>query len=900
MTPTPRRHPVGLAALLAVASLGTAHAQTAAPTTPQQLGRIEITGSAIKRSIADEGALPISVLKVEDLRRSGVSSVEQIVDLLAASQSSNTGSNSIGASTGGASYANLRGLGSNKTLILLNGRRVTAFAFGADAVDLNAIPFAVIDRVEVLRDGASAVYGTDAIGGVINFITRNSYRGGQLVVEASRPQQAGGRKEGGSVSLGFGDLEKDRINVWGSFDQRRQQRVRALDRDFAKTGILPARGVSGSSGTTFPGNFSQGNLSGNPAAPGCAPPLSLLSPTNPGACIFDFSSTIDILPDVRQQTLAGRFSAKLGEDHLFTLDGMSTTNDNTSRVAPDPVSGLTIRPDNPFYPSTYPGLDTTRPVSAGWRMVPAGPRTNGAHSSAERLVADVSGTVRDWDYKVGALYSRSRASDEAVDGYVNAAFVRDQVAAGRLNPFAPATPAQLAIIEQAKRRGVFSDAVGTTRSIDARVSGELFALPGGRAAMAISGEFRKEDYRNDTHDEVVLSIPSAGRSPNHVSGRRDVKALGIELLLPLHKMAEVQLALRTDDYSDAGRTTNPKIGLRVQPMKSLALRASYNTGFRAPALDDLYAPQSVTYAAGAKNDPLLCDANGKPLIAKGGIGSRDCSQQPQVQLGGNPKLKPEKSRTFTVGAVFEPVKQLTFTVDYWNIQLRDQISALPVDTILANPDRYAARIFRCNALSASEQAELQRCQGLWGGSPAIGYLATIADNIGRVKTDGLDLGAAYQQSLGAWGNLSLSYEGTYVHRYLYQDSPDDPFKSRLAYYRDESVMFRWKHHLSASWSRGAWGGRLAVRHQSGYRDQNDAATVVGGPSFYGDVKPYTLVDLSGSYQFGKATSVTLGVRNLFDTDPPFSNQSSRSQRGFDSRYTDATGRAVFVRVSAGF
>ncbi|WP_377159125.1 TonB-dependent receptor plug domain-containing protein [Roseateles sp. UC29_93] len=196
MTPSHQLRRVCIATAIAAASIGAAQAQSAT-----QLERIEITGSAIKRSIADEGALPISIIKAEELRQSGVTSVEQIIDLLASSQSSSTGSNSIGSSTGGAAYANLRGLGTNKTLVLLNGRRMTAFAFGATAVDLNSIPFAVIDRVEVLRDGASAVYGTDAIGGVINFITKTSYRGGQVVV-GSDPSQRGRRQEGRRVRHG--------------------------------------------------------------------------------------------------------------------------------------------------------------------------------------------------------------------------------------------------------------------------------------------------------------------------------------------------------------------------------------------------------------------------------------------------------------------------------------------------------------------------------------------------------------------------------------------------------------------------------------------------------------------------------------------------------------------------
>ena len=213
----------------------------------------------------------------------------------------------------------------------------------------------------------------------------------------------------------------------------------------------------------------------------------------------------------------------------------ATDNKNTSRVAPDPVTGITIQPSNPFYPKSYPGLNTSLPVSAGWRMVPAGNRTNESNASAKRAVIDLSGTIGEWDYKTGLIYSRSTANDGAVDGYVNAPFIRTQVGLGNLNPFEPATAAQLAIIEQAKRRGIFAYAVGETKGIDIRASRDLFALPGGNAAIALAAEARKETYRNDTNDDVVLAIPSAGRSPNHVGGDRTVKAIGVEMLLPVLK-----------------------------------------------------------------------------------------------------------------------------------------------------------------------------------------------------------------------------------------------------------------------------------------------------------------------------------------------------------------------------
>ena len=867
--------------------------------------RVEITGSSIKRSITDEGALPITVLKVEELRQSGVTSVEAVIQMVTSSQSSTSSINSIGSGTGGASYANLRGLGSNKTLGLLNGRRVAAFAFGVDAVDLNAIPFAVLDRVEVLRDGASALYGTDAVGGVINFITKRNFTGVALTAEVSRPSAAGGRDERISILGGFGDLDKDGATAWFAFDHQNRSRIRALDREFAKTGIIPSRGVNGNSGTTFPGNFSQNagldgkSVSGNLTAPACSPPLSQVNPSNNKACVFDFSATIDIVPNVTQETLAGRFNFKLFKDSLLSLELVSTDNLNIARVAPDPVGGISIAPTNPFYPTGYANVDPSKPVTAGWRMVPAGNRTNQSNSNADRLVLDLQGTVASWDYKAGFYYTNNTASDAAVDGYVNAPFVRAQVAAGNLTPFAPATAAQLAIIEQAKRKGTFATAEGKTKGIDFRVGKDLFAMGGGSAAVSVGAELRHEFYQNDTDDAVVLAIPSAGRSPSHTGGTRTVKAVAAELLLPVTNALEVTLQARYDDYSDAGSTFNPKIGFKFQPMKSLLVRGSYNTGFRAPTLDDLYSAQSVTFASSNSNDPLLCPG-GTADISKGGVQSRDCGLQVQVLNGGNPKLKPEKSKTFTVGLAFEPVKNLTFTADYFKIELTNTINPLPQESIIANPAQYASKYVRCKDLSVAAQTNLNRCLADNVNSNAIAYLITLTDNLGKTNTDGMDFSAGYAMSLGGMGNVDLSWNGTWVHSYKYQLSPTDAMKENVAIYSDGSPVFRWQHSLAANWSLGNWSSRLGIRHKTGYYDMNNPSTVVGGPSFYGDVESYTLVDASVTAKPIKGMSLTLGVKNLFDTNPPFSNQSTRSQRGYDPRYTDPYGRTLFVRAGYAF
>jgi len=880
------------AALLALG--GAALLSTAAQAQTDQ--RIEITGSAIKRSVSDEGALPLTVLKAEDLRQSGITTVEQAIATLTFSQSSSVGSNSIGSGTGGATYANLRALGTNKTLVLLNGRRMSPFAFSVNAVDLNSIPFAVIERIEVLRDGASAIYGTDAIGGVINFITKSNYNGGTIALEASLPEAKGGDKRRGSFVAGFGDLSKDKVNFWLSIDSQTTSRIRALDRDFSKSGIIPSKGVNGNSGTTFPGNFSQSStgVAGNPTAPNCAPPLSQVNPTNSKVCVFDFSAMIDIVPKVEQETLAARLSTMLPGDHVASIDFVSTTNRNVSRVAPDPVSSISIAPGNPFYPTGYPGLDNTKSVTVGWRMVPAGPRTNQSDSDASRVVFDLRGSLGGWDYVAGMFASNSQASDGAIDGYVNAPFIRSEVAAGRLNPFADATPAQLSIIEQAKRRGTFAIAEGTSSGGDFRVSKELFAMGGGKAALALGGEVRREGYNYNTDDAVVAAIPSAGRSAYHVQGNRDAYALGAEMLLPLTKSLDLTLAVRGDHYSDAGDTVNPKISLRFQPFKQMLLRASYNTGFKAPTLDDLYGPQSVTFAAGAVNDPLLCP-NGVVNAAAGGVTSRDCGLQVQVQQGGNPNLKPEKSKTYSVGIAFEPVQNLTFSADYWNIKLSDQINAIDQISILDNPTLYGDKIIRCKNIPVAQQAELNRCGADNLNSNAIGYVVTLTDNIGKVLTSGVDLSAGYVLNAGGAGTFAFTWDGTWVRSYKYQNSAADPLKENVGIYVDNGPVFRWQHTLGLRWSLGDFTTRLGVRHKTGYTDQNNPTTVVGGPSFYQNVKAYTLVDLAVTAKIGKNFSLTAGLNNLLDADPPFSNQSTRSQRGYDPRFTDPTGRALFLR-----
>ena len=587
-----------------------------------------------------------------------------------------------------------------------------------------------------------------------------------------------------------------------------------------------------------------------------------------------------------------RGSFNLGGGHKASLEYYRAATETISRVAPDPVTGLVMTPSSPFFPRTFPGINTAANITVGWRMVPAGQRESTSNTIGQRAVFDLSGAAAGWDYRGGLFWTQSSGDDAVTNGYVNKSAIQAGITSGVLNPFGEQTAAGLAVIDAAKAKGVSQTAKGSTQGVDLRASRDLFSMAGGAAAVSIGAEYRKEDYRNDTVDAIVLNVPSLGRDAYHVTGNRNVTALSAEMILPVSKALEVQLAARYDRYSDFGGTFNPKVGFLFKPVPTVFARGSYNTGFRAPALDELYGPQSVSFTADAYDDPLLCPG-GRP--AAGGVATRDCGQQAQIQTGGNRALKPEKSKTFTLGVGFEPLKGVVLTADYWNIKLSNQILGFPEQAVFADPARYASRILRCRQLSASVQATLDRCQNEFANSNAIGYIVGLTDNLGGVKTDGVDVSAAYAWGAGTMGNFNVSLNSTWVHTYDYQRTPTDAYVPNVGRYTDASPVFRWQHVLGLGWNRGPWAGQLNIRHKTGYTDQNQV-----DPGFENEVKAYTLVDISGTWTGMKNLSVTLGVKNLFDTKPPFTNQGTVFQKGYDPRFTDAVGRAYMVRAAYTF
>jgi iron complex outermembrane receptor protein len=849
--------------------------------------RVEVTGSSIKRLVS-ETANPLTVIKAEEFIKQGLTTAQEVLSKLPSNQSglgsgNAVGGNSSGLPTGGQASADLRGLGGDKTLVLLNGRRIANHPYDGASVDLNIIPIAALDRVEVLRDGASAIYGTDAIGGVINFITKRSFKGVIISGEIVQPRQTGGDEKRVNLTGGFGDLSKDGYNLFGVVDYHKQTVITSADREFSKTGVIPKHGVFLTSGTTFPGNFydATADLAGNPGfASGCNPPYSV--PKAGGTtCRQDYTRLIDDLPSSEQTAVFAKGSFKLGADHLATLELLHSENFVKSRTAPPPQTGLVLPKTSKFYPGNSGGVPAQAglsgdPLSVNWRPLEAGQRAIDSKGEADRVVLGLEGVLADWDYKTGLTYSVSKSSEDFVGGYVKDSSFAAGVADGSLNPFALQDAAGKAYLASTALRGQVQSAKVTTTGIDFKASRELMQMAGGKLAVAFGGELRNEKANFDVNTAIASQASSSGLSSSlPKTGSRNIEAVFAEVGIPFAKDFELQVAGRFDNYSDVGNTFNPKVGARYQPTKEVLLRASASTGFRAPTLFEKSAPPSRNDTSNEYSDPVFCPG-GKISTLPGANPLRDCDLQQFKLQGGNPNLNPEKSKTFAFGVVLEPIPEVTLALDYWNIHLTDKIAPLDEAVIYGNYPKYKDRFLR-----------------FADGTP--NAILDKNENLGEVKTDGVDIGVTFRMPKTSIGNFVISFDGTYVHKYEYQNERNGDFLENVGTYGNSGPVFKWRHNASINWSLASWSATLAQSHRSSYVDQNSVAA-----EFKQDVAAYSLWNLSGSYTGFKGFTLTAGIKNLLDTDPPFSNQGTLFQKGYDPRYTDPVGRAYYVRASYAF
>ena len=914
-----------LIALIGVAS--PAVAQEMQQNTP--MARVEVTGSSIKR-IAKEGALPVQTITFEQIEKQGITTTEELVRTISANGTgadNMTSSNNVfGADadrvSGGASFASLRGLGPNSTLVLLNGRRIATHGGSGKAVDLNSIPLSAIARVEILKDGASAIYGTDAVGGVVNFILRTNYQGVEASATVNATEAGGGTTRRATLLTGHGDLENDRYNFMAAVTVDKNDQLHSHQRDFAN-GFQPARGLSpDTTGTPYANQLTGAGtaLGANFTVPGDSTrylQASLLSfqkqcdsipymsqyqsqlwadvtpvTRTRFSCAYDYGADYVMMPPAERANAIARGAFQIAPGHRLFVEGMASRSKVTSILTPMQIS--TSLGTNSAYPvggayyqdlSQYvSSFDRTKPIIYKWRATDFGNREMDNTTESARLLVGLEGTLDRWDYKLGLSRAMSKTQTTLVNGYAYTTPMYQALGTGKINPWLGTGQAQtadaMALIESTKFRGDLQHGRTTLTQLDGALSGEVFNLPAGPVAAAVGFDLRREgyEYGQDADATVVWQAPGNAALKE---ATRDIKAVYAELIVPVVKDLEVQLAVRRDEYSVIGGTTNPKVAFRYQPANWLLFRGSANKGFLAPSFTQLYSASLDGELPNGTIDPVGCPLNpGNPDYCA--IARLD------FKAGGNSSLRPETSKQGTLGMVVEPVKGFSASLDYWIINTQDKILNRTPQIILANQPALAENVIR-NAPNAS-------------GVGTIEYVRSGWINAGGVKTRGADLGLRGDGKVNdtKW---SAALDGTWTQSFKFAELAGQEYKEYVGKFYTRDLYLRWKHSATLSVSRGDWSGMLSQFFASGYKDQVPNKGIGAPPAgFDPDVSSYTRFGLSTTYTGLKNTSITFGIQNLFDRDPPFTahNVDEVVGAGWDPRVADPRGRSYSLTLKHKF
>ncbi|MEO8132901.1 MAG: TonB-dependent receptor, partial [Betaproteobacteria bacterium] len=905
---------------------GPVFAQTAS-SGPANMEKVIITGSSIKR-VESEGALPVQIITRQDMERQGIVSAEQLIMSLDSNGNGlyNLASNSdvvAGAARGnnGLSAANLRGQGAESTLVLLNGRRVAAYGLNGGIVDLNSIPFAAIDRVEILKDGASSLYGTDAIGGVINFITRKDYNGVTLQAFYDKTEQGGGDIARGNILAGFGNLEKDGFNVFASLSHSESKALRGSERDFVNT-FQPDRGLSVdtrgtplatvftlatlrtilSSRTTPGGAIANGT---GPLEPGGTVRMNGINPLDiPGqagcnvldgmqpyderlwatpaakyGCAWDTGRAADLQQEVKNTAAVARGTFNLGRHQLAAeFTGARVTSTKTFSNQQLSTSGTASSPlFNLVYPSTgssynyvfnaiagfFPSLEENRgqPIAFRWRCMECGPRQIETTADTARFLVSAEGPlIADWEYRTGVSRATSESKSKLNSGYFFDELFFPKLRDGTINPFllpgqTQTQPAMDAFAASSANGVVLYGGKFTMTQGDFTASGPVFKLPAGDVMLAVGADIRREEYEFNGDERDLANRRGIFNAPfdniNALGGvSRNVKAVYAEALIPILKTLDITLAVRHDDYTGFGGTTNPKVSARFVPFQQLLFRGSYGTGFRVPTFNQLFNGITQSpYSGKDLADPAKCPSN----VVSATPGCEAVT--PTILTGGKSDLGPEESKQGTVGVVWAPVPEFSASADWWKINREGTIQSLDLTAIVNNSGLFPSNFIR----------------------DAAGTLLAIDNrwvNAGETSTSGIDVGAKLNGKLGS-GRYLATIDGTYLLEKKSRLIANVAFgPSEINQFtRAGDLGLRWKHTATFTYTMGDWSGTLIQQFRSGYTDAvlpGVANGTVVPANWNAKVDSYTLYHLSATYTGIKNLSITGGVKNLFNEDPPFS------------------------------
>lgn len=918
--------------VLALAMMATAAASLATQAIAQEqedvLEEVVITGSSIKRAQA-EGTLPVQVFGQEEIKRSGTTSVMDFVQQIPAMQGFEPISDSVGGTGGGISTASLHDVGSQYTLVLLNGHRV-ASADSGTTIDLNTIPLAAVERVEVLTDGASALYGADAIAGVVNFILKRGESPLTVDLRRSHPEHGGGDSFNVSLTKGFGDMGSTGYETFFALSYDKQQRLKATDRKFASSGIITGRQgdilydfFNGSS-RSVPPNVDLFDFD--------APPEDMLmdsfSPyyeangTCPTAhvvvgaqCFFDYTTTVEIAPEIERKSAYGTARVRLGDSSWVAFaDFAMVKADTITGIAPYPAE-FAMSTTHPYFsryvlpyitPAEAAAVDT---VNVKYRLYDMGDRETDYSTDTMHVVAGLEGEAAGWNLSGAATWSTQKQKQIYTKGWPLASSFENGLQNQLFDPFPYSVgempDAQIDALRATQYIGVYDTNIMDMMGLEANAQRELFSLPGGAFIASVGGDYRDSSYKKTLTDvaangSILFDTPQA---PFDLS--RSNWGLYGEVLAPLLPSLELTAAVRYDsidgvkdglNHLTVGNTqsqTTYKFGAKWSLTDSLALRASYGTGFRVASMREIAQP-IVDF--GVTGDTYNCPFSSAydPLgyIAAGYV----CASglQYEVKQGGNAALKPETSTQWNAGFVWSPTRDFSMGASYWSVEIKNGVDSVSESLIFNNPATYLD-LFTTKFVASS----------------GLTYVAQLDSpiNIGRKKYRGIDWDFKAGANIGN-SKLSGMLAGTYMMDSSYTvPGTSDQWTSSLAQYGvDNKVSFRHIVTLGLALQTGPVENSVQVRYRSGYKDVQFTADdfTLFNPS--GDpidgrlnVSSYSLINWRTVWSVNDVVDLTLGIDNLMDKKPPLTLRTEGShQLGYDPRYTDAYLRTFTLGFTARF
>jgi iron complex outermembrane recepter protein len=889
--------------LIAIPVCGLAQDVPAPTNAAQDLEEVVVTGTNI-RSAGFSALVPLQVVGAAQLENIGTAQFNDVLKTIPG----NAGSEMFTEASprAGNSQFNLRGLGYTSTLTLLNGRRAGISPLsdetGAEFVDINQFPLAMVERIEVLKDGASAIYGSDAVAGVVNIITRRGFDGAEV---SAGYQDA--TNEAANVNFALGQrFDRGFVSVYGTYYY--QTGNDRTDFDWLVKRIH-GNGVLGRSqllnANAAPSNYRPAgrNAAGQPiglaggvafADPDCQAAGGVFRVRDNGTvdgsqCLHDFADQVAIIPEASRAQVFTEFEYELTDS--VGLFGEASYSRNVLRSTKGPGSysngaAVSNSSGNIFIPASHPFNFFVRDPANANRLAYIGPDSwNPAIHTAVDLVAasrvfgvqyadgaaerrsttDYVRTVMGLDAQFGSRlsgrvsYQFAAADFEDLQPFrYDAAALNAALLDGTLNPFgtsvarpdliSPKDSTSTARNEHAVIDRVLVTSRDTARSqqhvVDAVLSGNLFDLSAGSVGFAVGGQYRTVSLK-ETPDALQASgLGDAPTAAITIDREQDVFAVYSELSAPLGSRADAQLALRYEDYGgNVGSSVDPKFAMRVTPMEWLTLRGSIGTSFQAPTIRQ--TSESVTRIF--INDPTTLD--------NGVLTCRDTGRtsNPLVRTSGDESLKPQTATNYNFGIILSPLRALDFGVDYWHYKYEDLIAAS------ANAQ---AIVTRDCADGIPNDPRITR-----EGAGLLNEIATKFINVGQIETDGVDLSAAYQFDTGIVGSFQLTADATYMRKFDVLGGEGGVFDGAGSrnFANNFRSMPKWRTTTGLLWDCGTISSNLAVRYIDGYtNDQSNNAPI----------SSFTAVDLSVAYRLAwggrgdKPMMLSVGADNLFDRDPP--------------------------------